>query len=46
METAVTELLEVKPTFTLAFAKQQLFYLKRAEQLEAYLGGLRKAGVP
>lgn len=39
------ELLEKKPGFTVEFAKEHLFYLKRSDQLDAYLQGLRKAGV-
>lgn len=43
---ALADLKRVKPEFTVAFARQRLFYLKSAEQLELYLDGLRKAGVP
>ena len=39
------ELMAIKPEFSLDFARRRLFYLKRADQLEAYLEGLRKAGV-
>jgi hypothetical protein len=42
---ALRELLDKKPEFSLEFARQHLFYLKRADQLETYLEGLRKAGV-
>jgi TolB-like protein/class 3 adenylate cyclase/Flp pilus assembly protein TadD len=42
---AVRDLLEIKPDFSLDFARERLFYLKRADQLETYLDGLRKAGV-
>lgn len=42
---AVTDLLQAKPSFSLDFARDHLFYLKRADQLETYLEGLRKAGV-
>jgi hypothetical protein len=34
-----------KPEFSLAFARAHLFYLKREEQLDLYLDGLRRAGV-
>jgi hypothetical protein len=34
-----------KPGFTRAFARRNLFYLKRPEQLQVYLDGLKKAGV-
>ena len=43
---ARTVKLKKKPGFTREFAKQKLFYLKRAEQLELYLDGLENAGVP
>ena len=46
IERAVADLLKVKPGFSIDFARQHLFYLKRPEQLGAYLDGLRKAGVP
>jgi hypothetical protein len=42
---AIKELLNVKPGFSLNFAREHLFYLKRPEQLATYLDGLRKAGV-
>jgi tetratricopeptide (TPR) repeat protein len=42
---AVSELLRVKPEFSTAFAKERLFYLKRSDQIEIYLEGLRKAGM-
>ncbi len=42
---AVKDLLRVKPEFTCAFAKEHLFYIKRAEQMQTYIEGLRKAGV-
>jgi TolB-like protein/Tfp pilus assembly protein PilF len=44
-EAAVRDLLSVKPGFSLDFARKHLFYLKRADQLETYIEGLRKAGV-
>lgn len=43
---SVEKLLAEKPGFTAAFAKRKLFYLKRPEQMELYLDGLRIAGVP
>ncbi|MBX3498066.1 MAG: winged helix-turn-helix domain-containing protein [Alphaproteobacteria bacterium] len=46
IERAVADLRRIKPGFSVAFAKEHLFYLKRTEQLETYLDGLRKAGVP
>jgi TolB-like protein/class 3 adenylate cyclase/Tfp pilus assembly protein PilF len=42
---AVRDLLEVKPGFSLDFAREHLFYLKRPDQIEKYLDGLHKAGV-
>ena len=45
LERAVSDLLTIKPQFSLDFAREHLFYLKRAEQLETYLDGLRKAGL-
>ena len=44
-QSAVSDLMRAKPGFSLAFASEQLFYLKRADQLETYIDGLRKAGV-
>ncbi len=45
-ESALRDLLEHKPRFSIDFAREHLFYLKRSDQLETYLDGLRKAGVP
>lgn len=45
-ERARRRLLEVCPHFTVAYARDKLFYLKRPEQLERYLAGLELAGVP
>jgi TolB-like protein len=42
----VRRLLAQCPEFTVQFARQKLFYLKRPEQLKLYLGGLAEAGVP
>jgi TolB-like protein/class 3 adenylate cyclase/Tfp pilus assembly protein PilF len=44
-QAALKDLLAIKPAFTLDFAKERLFYIKRADQMETYLAGLRKAGV-
>lgn len=44
-ERAVNDLLSVKPNFTPDFAKERLFYLKRSDQIETYIEGLRKAGL-
>src|SRR5262245_63422531 len=43
--TAVRSLLAAHPEFTIEFARRKLFYLKRPEQLDLYLGGLAAAGV-
>lgn len=42
---ALARLKELKPQFSLAYAREQLFYLRHEEQLERYLAGLRKAGL-
>lgn len=39
-------LMEACPHFTVEYARSKLFYLKRPEQLERYLVGLVRAGVP
>jgi TolB-like protein len=44
-KTAVSELLVTKPEFSVEFAREHLFYLKREEQMDLYLDGLKKAGV-
>ena len=43
---AVARLLDQCPHFTVAYARDKLFYLKRSEQLDQYLDGLTRAGVP
>ena len=45
-ESAVKDLLQAKPEFTVDFARRHLFYIKRADQMDLYLAGLRKAGLP
>ncbi|NJO34713.1 MAG: hypothetical protein HC869_17890 [Rhodospirillales bacterium] len=45
-ESAVKELIQAKPEFSLDFARSHLFYVKRSDQIETYTDGLRKAGVP
>ena len=42
---ALRELKRVKPEFSLAFAREHLFYLKREDQMDTYISGLKKAGV-
>jgi len=44
-QAALKDLLAIKPAFSLEFAQERLFYIKRADQMETYLDGLRKAGV-
>ena len=44
-QAGVKKLLTICPGFTLDYARQKLFYLKRSEQLELYLEGLTLAGV-
>ena len=43
---AVNRLLQQNPKFSLSFAREKLFYLKLPEQIELYMEGLEKAGVP
>lgn len=42
---ALEQLKQAKPEFSLEFAREHLFYLKRSDQIEIYIEGLRKAGV-
>lgn len=43
---AVKRLLQQNPDFSVAFAREKLFYLKMPEQIDLYLKGLEMAGVP
>lgn len=43
---AVAGLLKEKPGFSIEFAREKLFYLKRQDQIDKYMEGLRLAGVP
>jgi len=43
---ALEELLRRKPDFSVGFVRRFVFYIKIPDQLELYLDGLRKAGVP
>ena len=43
---AMGELLQRKPDLTCSFARKRLFYIKDPEQLELYIEGLRRAGIP
>lgn len=43
---AVRTLLRNKPDFSCGFARTHLFYIKSKAQMDTYLDGLRRAGVP
>jgi TolB-like protein len=43
---AAGELLQRKPDFSCSFARKRLFYIKSPDQLELYVEGLRRAGIP
>jgi TolB-like protein len=43
---AVEDLLGRKPDFSCGFAREHLFYIKSKEQIDTYLEGLRRAGIP
>jgi len=45
-EHTAKRLLQQNHQFSVAFAKEKLFYLKMPEQIELYLKGLQMAGVP
>ena len=40
------QLLRERPDFSAAFVRKKLFYVKKAEQLDLYLGGVKLAGLP
>lgn len=42
---AIHELTKLKPEFSIDFAREHLFYLKKEDQIETYMDGLRKAGL-
>ena len=46
LRSAVAELLQRRPDFTRRLARKRLFYIKRNDQLNLYLEGLQKAGIP
>jgi tetratricopeptide (TPR) repeat protein len=46
LRTVVPELLQREQDFSCSFARKRLFYVKNSDQLELYLDGLRKAGIP
>jgi TolB-like protein/tetratricopeptide (TPR) repeat protein len=43
---ATDELLHQQPEFSCRLAERKLYFIKRPEQLQLYLDGLRKAGLP
>jgi len=45
-EAAVAELLRIRPDLCCNVARDRLFYLKDRDQLDHYIEGLRKAGLP
>ncbi len=45
LRTTKAELLQRRPDFSRAFARQRLFYVKNTDYLELYSEGLRRAGV-
>jgi adenylate cyclase len=42
---ALAQLKHIKPEFSLAHVREQLFYLERKEQIDCYLDGLQRAGL-
>jgi TolB-like protein/DNA-binding winged helix-turn-helix (wHTH) protein len=46
LRVAVGELLQRKPDFSCSFARKRLFYVKHPKQLDLYVEGLRRAGIP
>jgi hypothetical protein len=46
LKAAVAELLQRKPGFSRGLARRRLFYVKNPVQLDGYVEGLRKAGLP
>jgi TolB-like protein/DNA-binding winged helix-turn-helix (wHTH) protein len=46
LHAATNELLQRKPEFSCSFALKRLFYVKSPDQLELYVEGLRRAGIP
>lgn len=45
LSAAVVALLQRKPGFTCAFARERLFYIKESTHIERYVEGLRRAGI-
>jgi hypothetical protein len=46
LDNAKALLLRQSPNFSLAFAREKLFYLRKQTQVELYITGLEKAGLP
>jgi TolB-like protein/DNA-binding winged helix-turn-helix (wHTH) protein/cytochrome c-type biogenesis protein CcmH/NrfG len=46
IQPALAELLQRKPGFTCSFARGRLFYVRSPTQLDLYVEGLRRAGLP
>jgi adenylate cyclase len=46
LEKAKAKLLSQSPKFSLTFAREKLFYLRKQKQVELYIAGLEKAGLP
>lgn len=46
LRAAVAALDEARPGFSRDLAKARLFYVKRADQMDTFLEGLRRAGIP
>lgn len=46
LEAAKEKLMQELPEFSLAFAREKLFYLKRQEQIDFYITGIEMAGIP
>jgi len=44
LQRAKRKLIAKRPNFSIEFVREKLFYLKREEQIELYVSGLRKAG--
>lgn len=44
-QSELNQLESIKPEFSLEFARERMFYIKRPDQIETYIEGLKKAGV-
>jgi len=43
---AIAELMKLKPEFSCDYVREHLFYLENSDQIQTYVEGLRKAGLP